>query len=67
MQQGYPIIYMDESGFESETIRPHGYAPRGKPRIDRYKWQIKKRTNVIGAFYKKIPHSQLIFLRYWFT
>ena len=45
---------MDESGFEQETIRSHGYAPIGKPCIDSYNWQAKKRTNVIGALYKKI-------------
>ncbi|WP_413520837.1 transposase [Psychrobacter glacincola] len=53
-QQGYPIIYMDESGFEAETIRPYGYAPIGKPCIDRYNWQAKKRTNIIGALYEKM-------------
>ena len=41
MFQGYPIVYMDESGFEHETIRPYGYAPIGKPCIDRYNWQGK--------------------------
>ena len=40
---------MDESGFGAETIRPYGYAPIGKPCIDSYNWQAKKRTNVIGA------------------
>ena len=45
---------MDESGFESQTIRPHGYAPIGKPCIDSYNWQGKKRTNVIGALYEKM-------------
>ncbi len=54
MTQGYPIVYMDESGFEAETIRPYGYSPRGKPCIDSYNWQAKKRTNVIGALYKKM-------------
>ena len=53
-QQGYPIIYMDESGFEHETIRSHGYAPIGTPCIDSYNWQAKKRTNVIGALYNKM-------------
>jgi transposase len=47
-------VYMDESGFESQTIRPHGYAPIGKPCIDSYNWQGKKRTNVIGALYEKM-------------
>ena len=45
---------MDESGFESETLRPFSYAPIGKPCIDSYNWQGKKRTNVIGALYEKI-------------
>ena len=45
---------MDESGFEHETIRSHGYAPIGKPCIDSYNWQGKKRTNVIGALYEKM-------------
>ena len=54
MTQGYPIVYMDESGFEHETIRPYGYAPIGKPCIDRYNWQGKKRTNVIGALYERV-------------
>ena len=45
---------MDESGFEAETIRPYGYAPIGKPCIDSYNWQGKKRTNVIGALYEKM-------------
>ena len=39
MQQDYPIVYMDESGLEAETIRPYDYAPRGKLCIDRYNWQ----------------------------
>ena len=52
--QGFAIVYMDESGFDSETLRPFGYAPVGKPCIDSYNWQVKKRTNVIGALYEKI-------------
>ena len=45
---------MDESGFEAETIRPYGYALIGRPCIDSYNWQVKKRTNVIGALSEKI-------------
>ena len=45
---------MDESGFEAETIRLYGYAAIGTPCIDRYNWQGKKRTNVIGALYGKM-------------
>ena len=54
MQRGYPIVYMYESGFEHETIRSHGYSLIGKPCIDSYNWQGKKRTNVISALYKKV-------------
>ena len=54
MQQSYPIVYMDESGFEAEIIRYHGYSPIGRPCIDSYNWQGKKRTNVIIALYEKI-------------
>lgn len=56
-QQGYPIVYMDKSGFEAETIRPYGYAPIAKPCIDSYNWQAKKRTNVTGALYKKMQFA----------
>ncbi|WP_458674316.1 hypothetical protein [Psychrobacter faecalis] len=41
-QQGYPILYINESGFEAETIRPYCYAPIGKPCVDNYNWQAKK-------------------------
>ncbi|WP_201578132.1 hypothetical protein [Psychrobacter immobilis] len=43
-QQGYPIVYMDESGFEAKTIRSHGYAPIGKPCIDSYGNPPKPKT-----------------------
>jgi len=53
LAQGFAIVYMDESGFENETLRPFGYAPIGILRIDSYNWQAKSRTNVIGALYDK--------------
>lgn len=52
--QSYAIVYMDESGFEADTIRPYDYAPIGTPCINRYNWQSKKSTNIIGAFYEKM-------------
>ncbi|WP_201501812.1 hypothetical protein [Psychrobacter cibarius] len=52
MKQGYPIIYMDESGFEAETIRPYGYTPIGKPCIDRYNWQAKS-----------VPTSSVLYMK----
>ena len=56
-QQGYPIVYIDESGFEAEMIHPYGYALIGKPCIDLYNWQAKKQTDVIGALYEKVLFS----------
>lgn len=52
--QGFAIVYMDESGFETETVCPHDYALISKPFTDSYNWQAKKRTNVIGALYEKM-------------
>ena len=52
--QGFAIVYIYARGFESETIRRYGYAPIGSPCIDRYNWQAKDRTNVIGALYGKM-------------
>lgn len=45
---------MDESSFEADTIKPYGYVLIGKPCTDRYNWQSKKRTNIIGALYEKM-------------
>ena len=33
-----PIVYLDESGFEAETIRSYSYAPIGTPYVDSFKW-----------------------------
>ena len=44
---------MDESGFEKEVLRAFGYSPQGLPCIDKYNWQQKNKTNVIGALYLK--------------
>lgn len=53
-QQGYPIVYMDESGFEAETIRPYGYAPIVSLVSIATTGKVKKRTNIIGALYEKM-------------
>jgi len=44
-----PIVYIDESGFENELPRTHGYAPIGKRCVGKHDWQSNGRTNVIGA------------------
>ena len=51
MQPVHPIVYMDESGFEHQTIRPCGYALISTPCMDSYNWQAKRRTNAIGTLY----------------
>lgn len=54
MQQGYSIVYAHKSSFEAETISLYGYAPIGRHCIDNYKWEAKKQTNIIVAFYGKM-------------
>ena len=44
---------MDESGFESETLRPFGYAPIGKPCIDSYNWKGKNEPTSLVLYIKK--------------
>ena len=51
-QQGYPIVYMDEIGFEAETIRPYGYAAIGKPYIYSYNRQKKSELTLLDLLQK---------------
>lgn len=51
-ESNHPIIYLDESGFESTSFRPYGYTIKGKPCYATYNWQPSKRTNAIGAIKK---------------
>ena len=48
-KEGKNIVYLDESGFEKETLRAYGYAQIGTRCVDSFDWQAKGRTNVIGA------------------
>lgn len=58
-----PIIYIDESGFEEESPRTHGYAAIGKRCCDKgYNWQIRKRTNAIGALLGKFLVTVSLFV-----
>jgi transposase len=50
-KQGKNIVYLDESGFEKETLRAYGYAKIGTRCVDSFDWQAKGRTNVIGAIF----------------
>ena len=48
-KEGKNIVYLDESGFEKDTLRHYGYAKIGTRCVDSFDWQAKGRTNVIGA------------------
>ena len=53
-KEGKNIVYLDESGFEKETLRAYGYAKVGVRCADVFDWQAKGRTNVIGAIFGSI-------------
>ena len=44
-----PLIYIDESGFAYDMPRIHGYAPVGVRCSGIHDWQVKGRTNAVGA------------------
>ncbi|WP_201595851.1 transposase, partial [Psychrobacter sanguinis] len=46
-----PIIYIDESGFKSHDYRPYGYAKKGEKCFGKCNWQLKNKTNAIGAIH----------------
>ncbi|MCW9718098.1 transposase [Avibacterium sp. 21-599] len=49
-EAGYDVVYLDESGFEKQTFRTHGYAPVGEKCQATHNWQkMATRTNAIGA------------------
>jgi hypothetical protein len=50
----YPIVYLDESGFKSDTFRPKAYAKRGQTCTGVFDWNLKQ-TNVIGAACNGVP------------
>jgi transposase len=50
-KEGKNVVYLDESGFEKETLRDYGYAKIGARCVDSFDWQAKERTNVIGAIF----------------
>jgi transposase len=43
------VVYFDESGFASQTNRPHGWAIRGKKVFGRISGNNRKQTNLIMA------------------
>ncbi len=44
-----PLIYIDESGFQSESTRTHSYSLQGTRAEGEFNWQLKNCGNAIGA------------------
>ena len=44
-----PLVYIDESGFESDTARSHSYSRKGTRAESTFNWQLKNSCNAIGA------------------
>lgn len=55
------IIYIDESGFEHDMPRTHGYSCKGKRCFGYKDWGLKSRTNVIGALIGKLILTAMLF------
>ena len=47
--KGRLLVYLDESGFEVDSVRHYGYAQKGKRCYGIHDWNKKGRVNVIGA------------------
>jgi transposase len=47
--QNRPIVYLDESGFQQDNARTHGYSAKGARCYGVFDWHKKARTNAIGA------------------
>jgi transposase len=43
------VVYVDESGFEQQTGRPHGWSPKGRKVYGDVAGNNRKRTNLIMA------------------
>lgn len=43
------IVYGDESGFDFEAVRTHGYSPKGNRCFGLKNWNTKGGVNAIGA------------------
>lgn len=46
---GYPIVYIDESGFIKDALRTHGYQAKGSRCQGVHDWQGKTVVQAIGA------------------
>ncbi|WP_394357254.1 IS630 family transposase [Acinetobacter chinensis] len=49
LEQKLPLIYIDESGFQSESTRPHSYSRKGARAEAEFNWHLKNCSNAIGA------------------
>ena len=53
IKEGKTIVTVDESGFEENMYRSHGYSHRGKRCMGLESWHPSKRINAIGALIGK--------------
>ena len=49
LEQQLPLVYIDESGFQSESTRLHSYSLKGARAEAEFNWQLKNCSNAIGA------------------
>jgi hypothetical protein len=52
---GYPIVYIDESGFIKDALRTHGYQAKGSRCQGVHDWQGKTVVQAIGALLEGYP------------
>jgi len=55
------IVYVDESGFEPNSFRPHGWGERGKIVFGERSGHRRPRTSVIAAHRKNVFIAPMIF------
>ena len=48
-QSGKSLVFIDESGFRSESFRRYGYAPKGEPVFDLISSQRTRTTTLLAA------------------
>ena len=52
LEPALPLIYIDESGFQSDDTRSHSYSYIGTRAESTFNWQVKNSCNAVGALIK---------------
>ena len=61
-RRGKKFVYIDESGFEPEVNRTHGYAPKGQPVYGETSGHKRPRTSFLAA---RMPDGSLQATQLW--